>query len=374
MNKKLIRLTESDLHKIVKESVGKIINEIGDTPKGQRGLGGLHARKVLRNNDLSDDTYNYAQNARGGDKYDNRGNNENPLYHDYANGYIDYLNSHPDEYMANKRKRMSESYLHRIVKESVNRILNEDQEGYNQVMNTLNNPTAQKGLKKAWNKERKRNPNADYDTFEYNHALNLQNKKRKEDERYATVKESVNRIINEIGDTQRGQWMLGRLGKRQSDGGGKFNRGLSGINYASDRAYDANGGMYSKDYLEGYEDEGNNGRNADSTWDGNKYRRMQFNYDAKKMSDMDKLGRKFIDFIEHYQGGVLLQTIVDYESGNQTGKPESPLKELIPIFEEEVLGYDWGTKCTPEMSQAIKDAYNQWWGYAQDQLMPNEEY
>jgi len=27
MNKKLIRLTESDLHKIVKESVGKIINE-----------------------------------------------------------------------------------------------------------------------------------------------------------------------------------------------------------------------------------------------------------------------------------------------------------------------------------------------------------
>ena len=188
MNKKLIRLTESDLHKIVKESVGKIINEIGDTPKGQRGLGGLHARKVLRNNDLSDDTYNYAQNARGGDKYDNRGNNENPLYHDYANGYIDYLNSHPDEYMVNKRKRMSESYLHRIVKESVNRILGEDQEGYNQVMSTLNSPTAQKGLKKAWNKERKRNPNADYDTFEYNHALNLQNKK---------MKESVRKVMRE---------------------------------------------------------------------------------------------------------------------------------------------------------------------------------
>ena len=111
MNKKLIKLTEGDLKQIVKESVSKIINEIGDTPKGQRGLGALHARKVLRNNDLSDDTYNYAQNARGGDKYDNRGNNENPLYHDYANGYIDYLNSHPDEYMANKRKRMSESYL-----------------------------------------------------------------------------------------------------------------------------------------------------------------------------------------------------------------------------------------------------------------------
>ena len=179
------------------------------------------------------------------------------------------------------------------------------------------------------------------------------------------MKESVNRIINEIGDTQRGQWMLGRLAKRQSDGGGKFNRGLSGINYASDRAYDANGGMYSKDYLEGYEDEGNNGRNADSTWDGNKYRRMQFNYDARKMSDMDRLGRKFVDFIEHYQGGALLQTIVDYETGNQTGEKESPLSELIPYFEEEVLGYE----CSPKMREALKKAYNQWWYYAEGVLL-----
>ena len=99
--------------------------------------------------------------------------------------------------MNKKLIRLTESDLKQIVKESVNRILGEDKEGYNQVMSTLNNPTAQKGLKKAWNKERKRNPNADYDTFEYNHALNLQNKKRKEDERYATVKESaVNEVMN----------------------------------------------------------------------------------------------------------------------------------------------------------------------------------
>lgn len=45
MNKKLIRLTESDLHKIVKESVNRIINEIGDTEKGQRALGALTAAK-----------------------------------------------------------------------------------------------------------------------------------------------------------------------------------------------------------------------------------------------------------------------------------------------------------------------------------------
>jgi hypothetical protein len=48
MNKKLIRLTESDLHKIVKESVNKIINEIGDTPKGQFMLGRAYRRAEKR--------------------------------------------------------------------------------------------------------------------------------------------------------------------------------------------------------------------------------------------------------------------------------------------------------------------------------------
>ena len=45
MNKKLIRLTEQDLHRIVKESVNRIINEIGDTEKGQRALGALTAAR-----------------------------------------------------------------------------------------------------------------------------------------------------------------------------------------------------------------------------------------------------------------------------------------------------------------------------------------
>lgn len=40
-----VRLTESDLHRIVKESVRRIINEIGDTTKGQYMLGRLSQRK-----------------------------------------------------------------------------------------------------------------------------------------------------------------------------------------------------------------------------------------------------------------------------------------------------------------------------------------
>ena len=82
------------------------------------------------------------------------------------------------------------------------------------------------------------------------------------------------------------------------------------------------------------------------------------------MQDMEKLGRNFINFIEKYQGGSLLQTVVDYETGNQTGEKESPLGELIPYFEEEVLGY----KCTPDMIEAITNAYYQWWNYAEGVL------
>ena len=42
MSKKLIRLTESDLHRIVKESIGKILKEMDLTPKW---IGSRHASK-----------------------------------------------------------------------------------------------------------------------------------------------------------------------------------------------------------------------------------------------------------------------------------------------------------------------------------------
>ena len=42
--KKKIKLTEAQLHKVLTESVKKILNEIGDTPKGQYMLGRLAGR------------------------------------------------------------------------------------------------------------------------------------------------------------------------------------------------------------------------------------------------------------------------------------------------------------------------------------------
>jgi hypothetical protein len=67
MNKKQIRLTESDLHNIIKESISTIINEIGDTRRGQYMLGKLWRRKY--NNELAaaddkdEERYSKAYNA-----------------------------------------------------------------------------------------------------------------------------------------------------------------------------------------------------------------------------------------------------------------------------------------------------------------------
>lgn len=46
--KQKIHLTESQLNRIIKESVKNILNEIGDTPKGQFALGAVRGRAYAR--------------------------------------------------------------------------------------------------------------------------------------------------------------------------------------------------------------------------------------------------------------------------------------------------------------------------------------
>lgn len=82
MNKKLIRLTESDLHRIVKESVNRVLNEIGNTNRGQYMLGRLAGRKYANNHnangyDEAGKIANYAQQQR---QYKS-------VYNPYTSGY-----------------------------------------------------------------------------------------------------------------------------------------------------------------------------------------------------------------------------------------------------------------------------------------------
>lgn len=70
-NKKVVRLTESQLHSIITESVKSILNEIGDTPKGQYMLGGVNGRRSARNGYGDnfydeDEIYDYASDSLNG--------------------------------------------------------------------------------------------------------------------------------------------------------------------------------------------------------------------------------------------------------------------------------------------------------------------
>ena len=121
MNKKLIGLTESDLHKIVKESVNKIINEIGDTEKGQDALAQARGRADKRNkllrramgnkyrkisHDAQEKAYSQGE-KHGFDIYDPNGAYDKGI----SKGYEKALAKEPR--------------LHKIVKESVNKVLRE---------------------------------------------------------------------------------------------------------------------------------------------------------------------------------------------------------------------------------------------------------
>ena len=51
--RKIIRLTESDLHRIIVETVKSTLNEIGDSDEGQYDLGRAAGRRYIRSLDAS---------------------------------------------------------------------------------------------------------------------------------------------------------------------------------------------------------------------------------------------------------------------------------------------------------------------------------
>ena len=171
-----------------------------------------------------------------------------------------------------------------------------------------------------------------------------------------------NRKINESGDTERGQYMVGRLHRRSAE------RSTQDDSYRRRHISDEFDNLYKHNkgdwfaYDRGYEDEGIDIPSL-------KGRAIRTNYNMFNMKDMDKVGKMFINFIE--DNPSILQLIVDYMSGNQNGKKgSSALGEIIPDFEEEVLGYE----VNANERKAIERAFNEWWYYVEAQLTPEEYY
>ena len=139
MNKKIVRLTESDLHKIVRESTHKMLNEIGDSSDGQYILG----RTAERASQRADRTYGvdrrrydktfkdaYSTAAKASKKHLGRpfgGTNDafEKGRDDESDKWEETLTIESTN-MNKKTIRLTESDLHRIIKESVNRVLKEE--------------------------------------------------------------------------------------------------------------------------------------------------------------------------------------------------------------------------------------------------------
>lgn len=99
MKQNIIRLSEGDLQKMVKEAVGRLLREYGDTPEGQRRLGALHARTVIGKGDVDkgNDIYKYSEKGRASKPVSR--------FHDYANGFNEYMDSHDKETAEFRRKK-----------------------------------------------------------------------------------------------------------------------------------------------------------------------------------------------------------------------------------------------------------------------------
>lgn len=82
-----IRLTESDLHKLIKSCVDEALNELGDTQRGQYALGRLAARQNQDGKLGGGDTSQYASQQR------NKSNDQYAMNASYENGQNFFYNS-----------------------------------------------------------------------------------------------------------------------------------------------------------------------------------------------------------------------------------------------------------------------------------------
>ena len=159
MNKKRIKLTESDLHRIIKESVNEVLNELGDSDRIHNYLGTISGYHDAKGNDeQSRRAYNLSnriqKNRNNGQLYDPHSEESAAEYrrnsHAFVNGYdngwdkgrnqMTEVTADPswwrkddelpdmkdDSYGKPKQQvKVSETQLHQIVKESIQKIMNE---------------------------------------------------------------------------------------------------------------------------------------------------------------------------------------------------------------------------------------------------------
>lgn len=137
------------------------------------------------------------------------------------------------------------------------------------------------------------------------------------------IRESVSSILNEVGDSNRGKFMLGRILARAQERGD-----LDTVKAVNDRVSTKDVGIkfnYRDPVHFGYMNQ-SHGINPNA---------IRSNYNGYKDLDMDKIRTEFNRFSDRYR--------------NVYGGLKVPLEDIIHDFGQQVLGYE----CTPDIVDAL---------------------
>lgn len=170
----LIRLTESDLHKIVEETVRRTVDEgWGKDALKTAGIGaafGLGAAGTL----ATDNPISRGLDRQFADQEEvGRAFPEDRAEFGKA---LSPRGNAEDNTISWEKANQFEGKIRMAVMESINKIISEmvkeNHKDYNEVVRNVDRPKLNGKLKKAWEKEKRTNPNADYDSFEYRFSSN----------------------------------------------------------------------------------------------------------------------------------------------------------------------------------------------------------
>ena len=153
--KKIVRLTESELKNIVETSVRRAIKEgaVDESWKGTLASGALGAAAL---------TASVGAGAFD-DQMDDIDRNSRAFPEDRVE-YGDRLNPQgelPSDTISWEKANQFEGKIRMAVMESINKIISEIHKDYNEVVRNVDRPKLNGKFKKAWEKEKRINPNAE---------------------------------------------------------------------------------------------------------------------------------------------------------------------------------------------------------------------
>ena len=179
-----------------------------------------------------------------------------------------------------------------------------------------------------------------------------------ESELRGMIQETVKEALNEIGDTHRGQFMLGRVYSKNNE---KYDDPSASklANYAFDKKIDKNN--FNSDWDNGVKHQRNMTDATNYPYGfkrGRAMKNMKFDYDVAAMQDSDEQRSNFINWLLTDRSNPL-QDAVGYLKGYEP----YGFDNIINMYED-AIGYE----LSPKNIDNLETALNIWWHYNESEF------